>query len=165
VLAYNRLVQDLHGHSAASLKAAIEAHFVASPSPTPTPERRGQWTMYLEGQWWRLEARPGVVPADPVGSLDVSVLQDRILAPLLGISDPRRDKRVQFVGGIRGHEALSAAVDAGEAAVAFHLYPTGLDQLFAVADAGQMMPPKSTWFEPKLRGGVLGRRLDLRGGR
>jgi uncharacterized protein (DUF1015 family) len=88
VLAYNRLVQDLHGHSAASLKEAIEAHFVVSPSPTPTPERRGQWTMYLEGQWWRLEARPGVVPVDPVGSLDVSVLQDRILAPLLGISGP-----------------------------------------------------------------------------
>jgi len=87
------------------------------------------------------------------------VLQDRVLGPLLGVADPRTDKRIQFVGGVRGWQALQAAVDRGEAAVAFHLFPTGLDQLFAVADAGLLMPPKSTWFEPKLRGGVVAHRI------
>jgi uncharacterized protein (DUF1015 family) len=94
-----------------------------------------------------------------VGSLDVAVLQDRVLGPLLGIANPRTDTRIQFVGGVRGWRSLQASVDAGEAAVAFHLFPTGLDQLFAVADADALMPPKSTWFEPKLRGGVLAHRI------
>ncbi|RME22577.1 MAG: DUF1015 domain-containing protein [Deltaproteobacteria bacterium] len=162
VLAYNRLVADLHGHDAAGLRAAIAADFELTDGVDPVPPGRGHWTMYLDGRWVGLRARPGVVPDDPVGSLDVSVLQDRILGPLLGIENPRTDPRIRFVGGIRGHEALSAAVDAGDAAVAFHLHPTGMDQLFAVADAGQLMPPKSTWFEPKLRGGVVVRRLDAR---
>ena len=95
-----------------------------------------------------------------VGLANTLTAPSGVLAPLLGILDPRRDTRIQFVGGIRGHQALSAAVDRGEAALAFHLYPTGLDQLFAVADTGQVMPPKSTWFEPKLRGGVLVHRWD-----
>ena len=115
--------------------------------------------MYIDGQWHQLRPKSGVVPSDVVGSLDVSVLQDNILAPVLGIDNPRTNKRISFVGGIRGHQALSAAVDNG-AAVAFHMFPTGIDQLLAVADADRLMPPKSTWFEPKLRGGVLIHKLD-----
>ena len=112
--------------------------------------------MYLVNQWFELSALPGVVDAgDPVGRLDVAVLQDRVLGPLLGIENPRTDERIAFVGGIRGHKALQKRVDRGEAQVAFHLYPTGMGQLFDVADAGLLMPPKSTWFEPKLRGGVV----------
>jgi len=160
ILAYNRVVEDLNGHTHEALLAAISEHFVVTIGTEPVPAARGQWTMYLGGTWHRLVARDGVVPADdPVGRLDVAVLQDRILSPLLGIENPRTDKRIRFVGGIRGHEALSAAVDGG-AAVAFHLYPTGIDQLLDVADADRLMPPKSTWFEPKLRGGVLLHRLS-----
>ena len=104
--------------------------------------------------------RAGVVPADdPVGCLDVAVLQDRVLSPLLGIENPRTDTRIKFVGGIRGPEALEAAVESGAWAIAFHMYPTSMAQLFAVADADRLMPPKSTWFEPKLRGGVVLHRL------
>lgn len=163
VLAYNRLVHDLHGHSPEALLEAISQKFEVSPTDQPQPEARGVWTFYLEGQWYRMTARAGVVPADPVGRLDVSVLQNNVLEPLLGIQDPRRDTRISFVGGIRGHQALSGAVDQGKAAIAFHLYPTGMDQLFDVADAGELMPPKSTWFEPKLRGGVVARLLQLQG--
>ena len=115
----------------------------------------------MTGQWFDLEARNGVVPqSDPVGCLDVAVLQDRILGPILGIQNPRTDQRISFVGGIRGHKALSKRVDRGDAMVAFHMFPTGMDQLFAVADANMLMPPKSTWFEPKLRGGVVLHRID-----
>ena len=160
ILAYNRVVTDLAGHSPAALRAAIGERFVLTPGVAPEPVARGLITMYLEGQWWGLAPKPGVVPeGDPVGSLDVAVLQDNVLGPLLGIANPRTDTRIQFVGGVRGPAALQAPVDAGEAAVAFHLFPTGLDQLFAVADAGALMPPKSTWFEPKLRGGVLAHRI------
>jgi uncharacterized protein (DUF1015 family) len=157
VLAYNRVVDDLNGHDAASFLAAVEARFVVTDG-APVPARRGTFSMYLAGRWYSLEARPGVVADDPVARLDVSVLQDHLLAPILGVDDPRRSTRIQFVGGIRGPDALVRAVDAG-AAVAFHLYPTGLDQLFDVADAGEIMPPKSTWFEPKLREGVVVRLL------
>lgn len=156
VLAYNRLVADLAGYDLVSFQRAVGEHFELHRGVDPVPAGRGHWTMYLGGgEWIGLTARPGVVPQDPVGSLDVSVLQDRVLAPLLGIDNPRTDQRISFVGGIRGHRALSDAVDRGDAAVAFHLHPTGMDQLFAVADAGLLMPPKSTWFEPKLRGGVV----------
>lgn len=156
VLAYNRLVADLGSYDVVSLQQAISEHFVLTHGAAPEPAGRGHWTMYLgAGRWIGLTARPGVVPSDPVGCLDAAVLQDRILGPLLGIDNPRTDERIRFVGGVRGHQALSDAVDKGEAAVAFHLHPTGMDQLFAVADAGALMPPKSTWFEPKLRGGVV----------
>ncbi len=158
VMAYNRLVNDLAGHTPEAFLAAIAEIYTVTPDVPPEPTRRGQVTMYLDGRWYGLVARS--VPQDPVGGLDVSVLQDRVLAPLLGVLNPRTDPRIRFVGGVRGHRALSDAVDQGQAAVAFHLYPTGLDQLFAVADADQLMPPKSTWFEPKLRGGVLIHRLD-----
>ncbi len=159
ILAYNRLVTDLNGHSPAALLAAIDQRFTRTAGADAAPAHRGQWCMYLEGAWHALTARPGVVPDDPVGSLDVAVLQDRVLGPLLGIDNPRTDTRVRFVGGIRGTAALERAVDAGEAAVAFSLHPTGIDQLLAVADADRLMPPKSTWFEPKLRGGVLVHRI------
>ncbi|NOY27712.1 MAG: DUF1015 domain-containing protein [Oligoflexia bacterium] len=164
VLAYNRLVVDLGDHGLVSFQRALERDFVLKIGVDPTPKGRGHTTMYLGGgQWIGMSPRPGIVPTDPVGSLDASVLQERVLGPLLGIDNPRTDQRISFVGGIRGHQALSQAVDQGHAAVAFHLHPTGLDQLFAVADAGALMPPKSTWFEPKLRGGVVVH--DLSGGR
>ncbi len=159
-MAYNRLVRDLNGHTPEALMAAIGEVYDIRPDVAPEPTERGTLTMYLGGRWWGLSPHKGVVPADPVGALDVSVLQNRVLAPLLGIKNPRTDARISFVGGVRGASALSAAVDSGEAAIAFHLFPTGLDQLFSVADADQLMPPKSTWFEPKLRGGVVVHRLD-----
>ena len=156
VLAFNRVVRDLNGHTPQDFMKALSEHFVVTPTSTARPQRRGRWTMYLAGQWFELAAKEGVVdPEDPVGCLDVAVLQDRVLGPLLGIENPRTDQRIQFVGGIRGHKALSKRVDRGDAMVAFHMFPTGMDQLFDVADAGQLMPPKSTWFEPKLRGGVV----------
>ena len=159
VMAYNRVLHDLNGHSAEDFFTKVGQAFTISPALSPTPSKRGTYTMYLEGTWYSLRAKPGLFdPSDPVTSLDVSVLQDHLLQPLLGIDDPRRNTRIDFVGGIRGHQALSAAVDSGKA-VAFHLFPTGLDQLFAVADKGEVMPPKSTWFEPKLREGVVVRKL------
>jgi len=158
VLAYNRVVQDLNGHSVDDFLAALEVHFELVPGVEAVPTGRGVITMRLSGldDWVALKPRSGVVPEDdPVGRLDVAVLQDRVLGPLLAIDNPRTNTRIRFVGGIRGAGALEAAVDSGEAAVAFHMYPTGLDQLFDVADADRLMPPKSTWFEPKLRGGVV----------
>ncbi len=154
-MAYNRLVKDLAGFSPSGLIASIErAGFEVEPTEQALPPERGSMTCYLRGGWLLL--RPtGVDQSDPVACLDVQVLQDRVLAPLLGIEDPRRDTRVAFVGGIRGPAYLQQAVDEGRAAIAFHMYPTGLSQLFAVADAGLVMPPKSTWFEPKLAGGML----------
>ena len=153
-MAYNRLVRDLAGYSADHLLREIAAAgFEVEATLEPVPPRRGTMTCYLQGGWHLLT--PKDVEGDVVGCLDVQVLQDRVLAPLLGIEDPRRDTRVGFVGGIRGPGYLQKEVDAHRAAIAFHMYPTGLDQLFAVADADRVMPPKSTWFEPKLSGGML----------
>jgi uncharacterized protein (DUF1015 family) len=157
ILAYNRAVKDLFGHTPASFLAAVGAHFDICVAD-PVPAGRGQMTMYLEKTWYSLTARD--VPADPVQALDVSLLQDRVLRPLLGIDNPRTDKRIDFVGGIRGWQELVKLVDAGTHAVAFHMHPTSLDQLFAVADSGNVMPPKSTWFEPKLRDAVAMHALD-----
>lgn len=157
ILAYNRAVKDLFGHTPASFLAAVGAHFDICVAE-PVPAGRGQMTMYLEKTWYSLTARD--VPADPVQALDVSLLQDRVLRPLLGIDNPRTDKRIDFVGGIRGWQELVKLVDAGTHAVAFHMHPTSLDQLFAVADSGNVMPPKSTWFEPKLRDAVAMHALD-----
>ena len=160
VLAYNRVVRDLNGHSSSEFLEAVGRAFAVEPSSTPQPSERGSFKMFFEGRWHHLRPRVEVVDTtDPVASLDVSVLQDHLLGPILGIDDPRRSERISFVGGIRGHEALSAPVERGEAAVAFCLFPTPLEQLFEVADAGEVMPPKSTWFEPKLREGVVVRRL------
>jgi uncharacterized protein (DUF1015 family) len=153
IMAYNRAVRDLHGHSVEGfLSEVASAGFLLSEAVSPVPSTRGRFTMYLRGTWHELVARD--VPSDPVAGLDVSVLQDRVLRPLLGIDNPRTDKRIDFVGGIRGWEALQAMVDSGTHEVAFHCYPTQMGQLLDVADAGQVMPPKSTWFEPKLRDAV-----------
>lgn len=158
ILAYNRAVKDLYGHTPESFLAAVRAQFDVEPTTTPVPPGRGHYTMYLGGQWYALTARN--VPTDPVEALDVSMLQDRVLRPLLGIENPRTDKRIDFVGGIRGWQELVKLVDGGSHAVAFHLHPTAMDQLLAVADAGQVMPPKSTWFEPKLRDAVAMHELE-----
>jgi uncharacterized protein (DUF1015 family) len=117
--------------------------------------------MYLGGKWYRLRAREGSYPADdPVARLDVAILQNNLLAPILGIGDPRSDERIDFVGGIRGTAELEKRVDSGKDTVAFAMFPTSITDLFAVADAGEVMPPKSTWFEPKLRSGLIVRPLS-----
>jgi uncharacterized protein (DUF1015 family) len=161
ILAYNRAVKDLHGHTEESLLASVRAHFDVTPTDVPVPPGRGQVTMYLGGTWRLLTARD--VPQDPVAGLDVSVLQDRVLRPLLGIENPRTDKRIDFIGGIRGWQELVKLVDGGSHKVAFHMHPTSLEELFDVADSGNVMPPKSTWFEPKLRDAVAMHALDDQG--
>jgi uncharacterized protein (DUF1015 family) len=123
------------------------------------PERPGVFGMYLDGKWYRLSIRPDLIPADPVGRLDVSLLQNNLIAPILGITDPRRDKRIDFVGGIRGLPELEKRVNSGEMALAFALHPTRMEDLMAVADANEVMPPKSTWFEPKLADGLASHML------
>ncbi len=160
VLAYNRVVEDLNGHTPESFLDAVRVAFDVAPTAddTPVPAAHGEVTMLLDGQWYRLHARAAIRSPDPVSGLDVSLLQDHVLKPLLGIEDPRTSQRIRFIGGIHGVHGLEKAVHEG-AAVAFHLFPTSLDQLFAVADAGRVMPPKSTWFEPKLREGVVVRKL------
>jgi uncharacterized protein (DUF1015 family) len=161
ILDYNRLVKDLHGLNAKDFLTRIGKQFSVAPVDGPArPVRAGQFGMYLDRRWYRLDIRPGLTPADPVASLDVSLLQEHLLAPVLGIGDPRRDKRIDFVGGIRGLAELERRVDSGEMAVAFALFPTSLEALMAVADANQVMPPKSTWFEPKLADGLLSHLLD-----
>jgi uncharacterized protein (DUF1015 family) len=161
ILDYNRLVKDLHGLGVKEFLARIGGQFSITPvEGQARPARAGQFGLYLDKRWYRLDIKPGLIPADPVASLDVSLLQDQLLAPVLGIGDPRRDKRIDFVGGIRGLSELERRVDSGEMAVAFALYPTSLEALMAVADANQVMPPKSTWFEPKLADGLLSHLLD-----
>jgi uncharacterized protein (DUF1015 family) len=157
VMAYNRVLGDLNGLSVEGFMAAVETRWEVSAG-TSEPAERGEVSMYLEGRWLTLRLRDHLRSDDPVERLDAAALQTHLLEPVLGIQDPRRSKRISFVGGIHGSVALKAAVDQG-AAVAFHLFPTGLDQLFVVADAGKVMPPKSTWFEPKLREGVAVRML------
>jgi uncharacterized protein (DUF1015 family) len=160
ILPYNRVVRDLNGRSPAELLAALEEHFELEVTGEPGAPGAGGFDVYLAGAWHRATPRAGVVPDDPVGGLAVSVLAERVLAPLLGITDQRTDKRIDFVGGIRGARALEAAVDSNAWAVAFWLYPTTVDELMCVADAGLIMPPKSTWFEPKLRDGLFVHMLD-----
>jgi uncharacterized protein (DUF1015 family) len=161
ILDYNRVVRDLSGHSPEVFLARVSERFRVSPSTIPvSPAGPGSFGMYLAGQWYVLTVAPERVPADPVGRLDVSVLADNLLAPLLGIDDPRRDSRIDFVGGIRGLQALEQRVDSGEMAVAFSMYPTQMEDLMAVADAGEVMPPKSTWFEPKLADGLVSLVID-----
>jgi len=154
VLPYNRVVKDLAGLSAADFLRAVGERFHVQPGPA-TPERRGEVAMYLEGSWHTIRARVQPGGSDRVAALDVSVLQDQLLAPVLKIVDVRTDKRIDFVGGARGTGELEQLVNSGRAAVAFSLYPVGVEDLMAVSDAGAIMPPKSTWFEPKLRDGLL----------
>ncbi|MDX2222132.1 MAG: DUF1015 family protein [Rhodospirillaceae bacterium] len=162
ILDYNRVVKDLNGLTPAAFLQKVGDRFDVSPSPAQVkPDRPQRFGLYLKGQWYALDIKPAFVPAhDPVARLDVSLLQDNLIAPVLGIADQRRDKRIDFIGGIRGLAELEARVNSGEMAAAFALHPTRMDQLMAVADAGQVMPPKSTWFEPKLADGLVSHVLD-----
>jgi uncharacterized protein (DUF1015 family) len=154
ILPYNRAVRDLNGLKPEELLARATRAFDLALNGSATPGKPGEIRMYLAGQWYDLTWKPDP-GADPIAQLDVSALQDRLLAPLLGIDDPRTSKRIDFIGGIRGTDELVKLVDSGAAAVAFSMYPTTVEQLMAIADAGQIMPPKSTWFEPKLRSGLF----------
>jgi len=162
ILDYNRVITDLNGMDAESFMAKVKENFTVSEESAPVkPAANREFGMYLGGKWYRLTINDNLVPADdPVGQLDVSLLANNLIDPILGISDPRRDKRIDFVGGIRGLAELERRVDNGEMAVAFSLFPTRMDQLMAVADAGEVMPPKSTWFEPKLADGLVSHVLD-----
>lgn len=155
ILDYNRLVRDLRGRTIAGFLLDVQSagFAIVSPWDRKRPQRKGTFGMYLDGAWRLLEAREA-------GGLDVSLLQDRLLGPVLGVGDPRTDPRIAFVGGGRGVEELERRVDSGAYAVAFALFPTSLDEVMAVADAGEVMPPKSTWFEPKLRSGMVVRLAD-----
>jgi len=161
ILDYNRVIKDLHGLDETKMLARLAADFSVEDSASRVhPSRPGEFGMYLAGRWRKLTIKPERVPADPVDSLDVSLLSNYVLGPLLGIADLRRDKRIDFVGGIRGLAELEKRVDSGEMAVAFALHPTRMDQLMAVADSNEVMPPKSTWFEPKLADGLVSHMLD-----
>jgi uncharacterized protein (DUF1015 family) len=154
ILSYNRTIHDLGSLSPDAFLAAVRQRFDVQAGPA-TPARRGEIAMYFNGAWHTLRPRVAPDPSDPIASLDVSVLQEQLLAPVLAIADVRTDKRIDFVGGGRGTSALAEIVDSGKAAVAFSLFPVDVDDLMAVSDAGEIMPPKSTWFEPKLRDGLL----------
>ena len=161
ILDYNRVVTDLNGLSKDELLAKVgEAFTVSAEDAAVSPSGPGEFGMYLDGQWYRLKINADLIPDDPVASLDVSLLADNLIEPLLGISDPRTDTRIDFVGGIRGLGELEKRVDSGEMAVAFSLFPTSMEALMAVADANEVMPPKSTWFEPKLADGLVSHVLD-----
>ena len=161
ILPYNRVVRDLAGKTPAAILRDLAKVGRVTPTDDPRPPRPGSFCVYLEGAWHRVELDPGSIDrSDPIGSLDVSLLQDRVLGPILGVGDPRTDKRLEFVGGIRGTAELERRVNSGNMAIAFSLYPTTMEQLIAVSDAGKVMPPKSTWFEPKLRSGLFVHELD-----
>jgi uncharacterized protein (DUF1015 family) len=162
ILDYNRVVADLNGLSPDALLAKVGASFGVEPSAAAVqPAEPETFGMFVADRWYRLRIRPEVVPrADPVASLEVSLLQEHLLAPILGIGDPRTDRRIDFVGGMRGVMNLEQRVREWRAAVAFALHPTRMEQLMAAADAGKLMPPKSTWFEPKLADGLLSHVLD-----
>jgi uncharacterized protein (DUF1015 family) len=133
---------------------------VAASDKPVRPASSNEYGMYLAGRWYRLTLRPDLIPNDPIGRLPITMLARNLIEPLLGINDPRTDKRIDFIGGARGLEGLEARVKSGEMAIAFALYPTQMTDLMAVADAGHIMPPKSTWFEPKLADGMVGHVLD-----
>ena len=161
ILPYNRVVKDLAGQTAAQVLDRLRGLGRVTPTDNAVPPRAGSFCIYLDHHWYLVELDPSSIPAgDPIGSLDVSLLHDRILGPVLGIGDPRTDQRVDFVGGIRGTGELERRVDSGEMALAVSMFPTTLEQLMGVADAGEVMPPKSTWFEPKLRSGLFVHTLD-----
>ena len=163
ILPYHRVVKDLNGRSAEEFLGAVKGRFRVTEDANPRgPGKAGHWHMYLAGKWYGLTLRDeadAARPGDPTSSLDVSLLQDNLLAPVLGVADPRTDKRIGFVGGIRGTQELERLVDEGRAAVAFALHSTSIEDLLRVSDAGGVMPPKSTWFEPKLRDGLLIRQI------
>ena len=164
IMDYNRIVKDLNGYTKEAFLERVAEQFHITPytgSGALKPEKKHTFGMYLDGSWMLLEAKAGSFDAaDPVARLDVSILQNNLLHPILEIGDPRTDKRIDFVGGIRGLQALSDRVDNGSMAVAFSMYPTTMEDLMDIADAGAIMPPKSTWFEPKLRSGLFIHKLS-----
>lgn len=156
ILAYNRVVDDLEDLTDADIIARISENFIVTETDRCEPQTHGEICMYLGGKWYDLQFTVAYFrEPDPIERLDVSILQHYVLEPVLGVADPRTDERIAFVGGIRGTEELEKIVDSGEARVAFSLYPTTMDDLFAVSDMGEIMPPKSTWFEPKLKDGLF----------
>jgi uncharacterized protein (DUF1015 family) len=162
VMAYNRAVKDLNGNTIAEFITKVGQKFDVTPVSAPvTPAQRHDFGMYLMGKWYALTPKPALVDEDDaVGRLDVSILQNHLLSPILGVRNPRTDQRIHFVGGSRGTEELVRLVDSGEFQVSFSLYPTSIDELMSLADAGKIMPPKSTWFEPKLLSGLFLHRLS-----
>ncbi len=158
IMDYNRVVKDLNGHTSEEFLALLTTKFEVAPylgEGQLKPVQPHQFGLYLEGKWFSLTTKREVLSDDPVLGLDVSILQKEVLEPILAIGDPRTDKRIDFVGGIRGLAELEKRVDSGEMKLAFSLYPTSMDELMSVADAERIMPPKSTWFEPKLRSGLF----------
>ena len=161
IMDYNRVVKDLHGLSKDEFLQKLEATFhIEKKSKAYRPENLHDFGLYVENQWYKLSSKPGTFGHDPIGILDVTILQENILGPVLGIMDQRTDKRIDFVGGIRGLEELEKRVNSGEMKLAISLYPVSIEQLFNIADSGNVMPPKSTWFEPKLRDGLLTHLID-----
>lgn len=155
IMDYNRVVSDLNGYSPEEFMEKVKEKFdITLSEKAVSPSKKGEMGMYLEGKWYVLNAHEDIMSDDPVAGLDVAILQDNLLTPVLGINDPRTDKRIDFIGGIRGLAELERRVGNGMKA-AFSMYPTSIRELFAVADAGRLMPPKSTWFEPKLRSGIF----------
>jgi uncharacterized protein (DUF1015 family) len=156
ILDYNRVIKDLNGLSEEEFLNKLNEEFSVSKSDKPVqPEVLNQFGLYLGGQWYKLTAKPGTYKDDPIGVLDVTILQENVLSKILNIHDPRTDKRLDFVGGIRGLGELEKRVNSGEMKAAFSMHPVTIQQLFDIADTGNVMPPKSTWFEPKLRDGLL----------
>jgi uncharacterized protein (DUF1015 family) len=156
IMDYNRVVKDLNGMSQEDFISALQDDFMIAASKEPVaPAQPHEFGMYLGGQWYILTAREGTYTHDPIGILDVTILSHNLLDKILDIRDQRTDKRIDFVGGIRGLKELEKRVDSGDMQVAFSLYPVSIRQLFDIADQGEVMPPKSTWFEPKLRDGLL----------
>lgn len=161
ILDYNRLVKDLNGLASEEFIKKLAADFTIEKKTTSfAPAKLHEFGMYLEGQWYQLTSKEGTYTNDPIGILDISILANNVLDKLLGIKDQRTDKRIDFVGGIRGLKELEKRVDSGEMKVAFSLHPVSIAQLFSIADSGNVMPPKSTWFEPKLRDGLLTHSLE-----
>lgn len=161
ILDYNRLVKDLNGQDADDFISALQEDFTITQSLEPVkPSQLHEFGMYLDKQWYILTSRKDTYSTDPIGVLDVTILSNNILDKLLGINDQRTDKRIDFVGGIRGLKELEKRVNSGEMKIAFSLYPVTIQQLFDIADSGNVMPPKSTWFEPKLRDGLLTHTLN-----
>jgi uncharacterized protein (DUF1015 family) len=156
IMDYNRLVKDLNGLNVDDFLQKIQEKFtIEEANDAITPGALHQFGLYIDKQWYKLSSKPGTYTEDPIGVLDVSILQVNVLDPILGIKDQRTDKRIDFVGGIRGVAELQKRVDSGEMTLAFSLYPVSIQQLFDIADTGNVMPPKSTWFEPKLRDGLV----------
>ena len=163
ILDYNRVVKDLNGHSPAEFLTLLEKDFLVSPLGTEPyrPARLHEFSLYLKGEWYSLMLKPGLVDeTDPIESLDVSISSKRILDEILGIKDLRSDKRIDFVGGLRGLSELKRRVDSGEMQMALALYPVSMQQIIRIADSGNIMPPKATWFEPKLRSGLVVHKLS-----